>query len=567
MSLAGKLIAFVGKQSARRFDAATREPLRTQTELLLGMVRSNAATEYGRRYGFASINSIADYQKQVPVITYADIERDMERVVAGEKNIFTAEDPVMFAQTSGTTGKPKFVPVTPTDQGRAHKDQMRTWLYHAQKAHPGILDYKVVSMVSPAVEGHTPSGLPYGSTSGHIYKNMPGIVRRAYSIPYEVFEIEDYQAKYYTIMRIALEHNVHFMATANPSSILQLMDKANAYSEELIRDIRDGTLSPDQNMKADIRRIVEKRLKANAERARQLEQMRSRRDGMLVPGDYWPDLGLIGCWKGGTVGHYLEKFDQWFNPDGTRPVPVRDWGYLSSEARGSIPLSDEGSKGVLTVATNFFEFVAVDEVEANPDSPESWPFLTAADLEMDGEYYIFVTTTSGLYRYDINDVIQVAGRYQGTPEIVFLRKGRGMTNITGEKVSVNQVIDAVQNASRVTGLVPAHFKAEADTERSRYILRVEFAGQTEEQQQVTFLREVDRYLKQVNIEYKAKRDSARLGAPVMHVMREGWYERGRRELAASGKRVFQAKTELLSRAKAETVVVRPEIENIVELNH
>ncbi len=567
MSLAGKLIAFVGKQSARRFDEATKDPRSTQTELLLGVVRKNADTEYGRRHGFAAINSIADFQKQVPVITYADIERDMERVVGGEKNIFTAEDPVMFAQTSGTTGKPKFIPVTPTDQGRAHKDQMRTWLYHAQRAHPGILDHKVVSMVSPAIEGHTSSGLPYGSTSGHIYKNMPGIVRRAYSIPYEAFEIEDYQAKYYTIMRISLEHDVHFVATANPSTILQLMDKANAYSEELIRDIRDGTLSGGQNIDAGIREGVAKRLKPNPKCAKQLEDMRARRDGMLVPGDYWPDLGLIGCWKGGTVGHYLEKFDQWFNPDGRRAVPVRDWGYLSSEARGSIPLSDEGSRGVLTVATNFFEFVAVDEVESNPDSPESWPFLIAADLEMDAEYYIFVTTTSGLYRYDINDVVQVAGRYHETPEIVFLRKGRGMTNITGEKVSVNQVIDAVQNAARVTDVVPAHFKAEADTERSRYVLRVEFAGHTQESQQLAFLRETDRYLKQVNIEYKAKRDSARLGAPVMHVMREGWYERGRRELAESGKRVFQAKTEVLSRAKAETIVMRPEIENIVELTH
>jgi hypothetical protein len=567
MSLAGKLIAFVGKRSASRFDQATRDPRAIQSELLLGMVQNNADTEYGRRYGFGTIKGVADFQKQVPVITYADIERDMERVVAGERNIFTAEDPLMFAQTSGTTGKPKFVPVTPTDRGQAHKDQMRTWLYHAQRAHPGILDHKIVSMVSPAVEGHTPSGLPYGSTSGHIYKNMPGIVRRAYSVPYEVFEIEDYQAKYYTIMRISLEHPVHFVATANPSSILQLMDKANAYSEELIRDIRDGTLSGTQNMDSRIRQVVDKRLKPNPERARKLQEMRVRRDGMLVPGDYWPELGLIGCWKGGTVGHYLEKFDQWFNPDGRRAVPVRDWGYLSSEARGSIPLSDEGSKGVLTVATNFFEFVPVDQVESGPDSPESWDFLTAADLDMDAEYYIFVSTTSGLYRYDINDVVQVAGRYNETPEIVFLRKGRGMTNITGEKVSVNQVIDAVQNAARVTDLVPAHFKAEADSDRSRYLLRVEFAGQTRETQQLAFLREVDRYLKQVNIEYKAKRDSARLGAPVMHVMREGWYERGRRELAASGKRVFQAKTEVLSRAKAETVLVRPEIENIVELNH
>jgi len=565
MSLAGKLIAFVGKQSARRFDEATRDPRRTQTELLLGMLRRNADTEYGRRYNFASINSVADYQKQVPLITYADIQQDMERVAGGAKNVFTAEDPVMFAQTSGTTGKPKFIPVTPTDQGRAHKDQMRTWLYHAQKAHPGILDYKVVSMVSPAIEGYTESGVPFGSTSGHIYKNMPGIVRRAYSIPYEVFDIEDYQAKYYTIMRISLEHDVHFLATANPSSILQLMDKANQYSEDLIGDIRAGTLSGQQDIEPAIRKFVEKRLRPNPKRAAQLEEMRSRRDGRLVPGDYWPDLGLIGCWKGGTVGHYLEKFGPWFNPDGTRPVPVRDWGYLSSEARGSIPLSDEGSKGVLTVATNFFEFVTVDEVEANPDKPEAWPFLTAADLEMDGMYYIFVTTTSGLYRYDINDVIQVAGRYQQTPEIVFLRKGRGMTNITGEKLSVNQVIDGVQSAARATDLIPAHFKAEADTARSCYILRVEFAGHAGEEQQLAFLQEVDRYLKEVNIEYKSKRDSSRLGAPVMHVMREGWYERGRRQQAASGIRVFQAKTEVLSRVKAETVVMRPEIENIVEL--
>lgn len=566
MSLAGKLIGFVGKQSARRFDQATEDPLRVQTEMLLGMVQKNAETEYGCRYGFKSIKTFADYQKQVPVITYQDIQKDMERVVAGEKNIFTAEDPVMFAQTSGTTGNPKFIPVTPTDQGRAHKDQMRTWLYHARKAHPGILDYKIVSMVSPAVEGHTSSGLPFGSTSGHIYKNMPGVVRSTYSIPYEVFEIEDYQAKYYTIMRISLEHNVHFVTTANPSSLLQLLGKANEYGEELIKDIRDGTLSGNQDIEPHIRKILEKRFRPNPRRAKQLEQVRARRNGKLLPADYWSDLSLIGCWKGGTVGHYLEKFDGWFNPDGTSPVPVRDWGYLSSEARGSIPLSDEGSKGVLTVATNVFEFVAVDNVELEPDDPESWPFLTVSDLEIGKEYYIYVTTTSGLYRYDINDVIQVAGRYRNTPEIVFLRKGRGMTNITGEKLSVNQVIDAVQDAARVSGLIPAHFKAEADTARSRYVLRVEFTGSKGQEKQQVFLQDVDLYLKKVNMEYKAKRDSARLAAPVLHVMREGWYERGRRQLADSGKRVFQAKTEVLSRVKADTQLVRPEIENIVELS-
>jgi len=565
MSLAGKLIAFVGKRAARRFEAACREPARVQEELLLDIVRRNAGTEYGQRYGFDRIGSIADYQRSVPVITYEDIKDDMMRVVSGTSNVFTAEDPVMFAQTSGTTGDPKYVPVTPTDQGTAHKDQMRTWLYHAQKDHPGILDRKIVTLVSPAVEGHTPSGLPFGSTSGHIYKNMPGIVRRAYSIPYRVFEIEDYQAKYYTIMRISLEHDVRFLATANPSSILKLCDKADANAEQLIRDIRDGTLSKTLEIEPDIRAELERKLRPNPTRAEELQQARQRRDGRLLAGDYWPQIGLIGCWKGGTVGHYLNQIDAWFNPDGTRPVPVRDWGYLSSEARGSIPLSDEGSMGVLTVAANFFEFVEVDALEAQRDDPQSWPFRTAAELETGKEYYIFITTTSGLYRYDINDVIKVVDHYHATPQIIFLRKGRGMTNITGEKVSVNQVITAIQEASKASGAVPEHFKAEADTDNNRYILRVEFASRVDEAVLRDFLRAADDAFKNINIEYKAKRDSTRLGPPVLHVMREGWYERGRRQLAESGKRVFQAKTELLSPVKLETRVVKPELTSIIEL--
>jgi hypothetical protein len=46
---------------------------------------------------------------------------------------------------------------------------MRTLTHHAKRAHPDIFDAKVVSLVSPAVEAHTPSGLPFGSTSGLMY--------------------------------------------------------------------------------------------------------------------------------------------------------------------------------------------------------------------------------------------------------------------------------------------------------------------------------------------------------------------------------------------------------------
>jgi hypothetical protein len=479
--------------------------------------------------------------------------------------VFTAEDPVMFAQTSGTTGDPKFIPITPSSQRGAHADQMRTWMAHALRDHPAMFDGKVISLVSPAVEGYTPSGLAFGSTSGHIYKHMPAIMRRAYAIPYEVFEISDYQAKYYALMRIGLEHDVRFAATANPSSILKMCEKADELSETIIADIRDGTLSEMFSIEGEIREGLAPFFKPNKRRAAALDAMRSARDGRLLPGDYWPRLALIGCWKGGTVGHYLDRFGAWFNPDGGT-TPVRDWGFLASEGRMSIPLSDEGSKGALTVASNFFEFVPTADVDAAPDDPTRWTGLTADQVEIGAEYYVLITTADGLYRYDINDIVRVEDHYREAPEIVFLRKGRGMTNLTGEKVSVNQVIETFQHASRVTGAIADHFKAEADVEHSRYVFRVEFGNRVDVALQRRFLGELDRHLKDINLEYQAKRNSQRLGQPVLHVMREGWYERGRRRQVAGGARAFQAKTELLSADKLRTRFIRPELDSVVELD-
>jgi uncharacterized protein YejL (UPF0352 family) len=378
-----------------------------------------------------------------------------------------------------------------------------------------------------------------------MYRRQPWIIRRAYPIPYRAFEIERYQAKYYVLMRLAMEQDVRFLCTANPSSVLKMCEKANEFAELIVRDVHDGTISPSFDIENHIRDNIQAGLRRNTGRAKALAEHRSRRGGRMLPADYWPDLALIACWKGGTVGHYLDHFPEWFDPDGVAPVPVRDWGFLSSEGRCSIPLSDQGSEGALTVATNFFEFVEVAELEANQDNPESWRFLTVAELEDGREYYIFITTCAGLYRYDINDIIRVVGKHNATPQVVFVRKGRGMTNITGEKVSVNQVIAVFQQASAEVGAVPSHFKAEADPEKSRYAFLVEFATKTDSSLHRRLLECLDNRMKAINIEYKSKRASLRLRAPVLKVMREGWYERGCRFRAQSGSRVFQAKTILL----------------------
>jgi hypothetical protein len=408
---------------------------------------------------------------------------------------------------------------------------------------------KVITIVSPAIEGHTPSGIPFGSTSGMVIRELPGIVQSAYAVPYEVYEVEDYEAKYYALLRFGVAENVTMLGTANPSSVVKLAEMADRLSDTLISDIRDGTLSKEFDIKPELRQALEPKLRADPARAKQLEQMRERRGGRLLPADYWPHMALIGCWKGGTVSAYLERFPQWYDPDGKGMPANRDMGYLASEARMSIPVSDHGAGGVLTIHLNVYELVPAEDIDTNPGDPDSWRFLGVGDLEIGHEYYVFITTTGGLYRYDMNDVIEVVGTYQKAPVVVFRRKGRGMTNITGEKLSVNQLIEAVSLASKETGAEAPHFKAEPDGENSRYVFKVEFETPPDEETAQAFLSAVDSTLSDLNIEWEGNRGSGRLRNPVLQVMKTGWYERGKQKLVADGKRLFQAKTILLD-AKA-----------------
>ena len=559
--MASFFIKFVGRASARRFEQATCDPVAAQQRKLMQILRRNRDTEYGREFGFARIGSLAEYQTAVPVITYEDIKERMERVTRGEQNVLTAEDPVMFAKTSGTAGDAKYIPVTPTCQGRDHSDQMRTWFYHAIREHGGVFSGKAMSLVSPAVEGHAPCGTPFGSTSGHIYKNMPGVIRGTYAVPYNVFEIKDYETKYYVLMRLGLQMNVTLMATANPSSIIKLCEIADVHADNLLRDVADGTLRSELEIEPSIRADIEAVLKPRKAWVTELEQARKRRGGRLLPADYWPNLTLIGCWKGGTVGSYIQRFPEWFWPDKEdRAIPVRDWGYLSSEARGSIPLSDHGSGGALTVGTNVYEFVEASEVDSQPEEPSAWRFLGVDQVEIGQEYYVFFTTTGGLYRYDINDVIHVVGKYNETPLITFRRKGRGATSITGEKVTVNQVIEAFQVATQEVAVAVEHFKVEADVENAHYVFMAEARNGIEEGRRQPLLRALETNLSRLNIEYEAKRQSLRLGPPKLLIMKSGWYDREKKALIAEGKRLFQAKTICLSQKKDG---VGEEVETVV----
>ena len=242
---------------------------------------------------------------------------------------------------------------------------------------------------------------------------------------------------------------------------------------------------------------------------------------------------MLGCWLGGSAGIQSEKLREWYGE-----TPMRDIGFRATEGTMTLPIHDNTPAGVPCLENGFFEFIPEEDIEQ--DNP---PTLLAHELEQGKRYYILLTTAGGLYRYDINDIVEVQGEHQGCPSFAFARKGRDMANITGEKSHVNQVLIAAERASTSSGLKWTQVQMIPDIESSRYDLLIEPANKNlSERVLLNFSAALDQELSQCNDEYRQKRKSHRLHPPRVFEMKEGWYQRRwRSDVVSRGKRDYQYK--------------------------
>jgi hypothetical protein len=496
--------------------------------LLAGILRKNCETEFGLRHGFGAIDSFRTFQQRVPISQYEDLEPYIRAAMAERPNQLTKSPPILFTTTSGTTGRRKYIPMT-AESRRLKAKVMRLWLAAFYRDHPTLAAGKLLSVVSPEIESRTSKGIPCGSESGHAYRTMPRIVRSMYATPYAVFTIDDYEAKYYTLLRLAAEQDIRCIVTVNPSTIVMLGDRLADHTESIIRDVWNGTLSADFAVPSHIRGSLT--LRPNRQRALQVERAAALGQGVLRPRFLWPNFTAIGCWKGGTVGSYLDRFDTYFDPR----TPVRDLGYLATELRGSVPLADEGEAGALAIGTNVLEFHPADDDRR----PEGSNLLKVEDLDVGRRYFVFVTTSSGLYRYDMNDIIEVVGMAGRTPLIRFVQKGRGVVSFTGEKLYEVQVIGAVDAAlSELRGryhFISAVAEVPTRTVVPRLTFLIEFDSEVTDVEGSALVDRLDAELARQNSEYAAKRKSLRYDPPVIKAVRAGEFDDYRRRMVQAGR--------------------------------
>jgi hypothetical protein len=394
--------------------------------------------------------------------------------------------------------------------------------------HEGTFLRPIVQVSSPMDEFKTEAGIPCGAITGLMASTQQRLVRRYYVAPLCVADIPDAAARYYTIMRLGVPLDAAFMITANPATQLKLVRTADAHRDTLIRDIHDGTLSTTLDVPESVRRALRGRLKPDQVTARRLSALVDEH-GALRPQDYWR-LGFIANWLGGTMGLYRRDFTPWFGP-----TPVRDIGLLASEGRMSVPIEDETPAGILEVTSHFYEFIPA--AEYGTDNPVT---LRAHEVEVGHEYFLLLTTSSGLYRYDIGDQVRVVDWANEAPVIEFLNRGAHVSSLAGEKLTERQCVLAVERAcAPMARTIDLFVLTPRWGDPPGYILHVE-ASALPASEQSAFAARLDQALGDLNVEYQSKRATSRLAAVSLNRLPDG-YLTGLDEAAATGGRSEQFK--------------------------
>src|SRR4051812_23780741 len=249
---AGGLAAGLLPQTGRAGDG--------QRALLMSRIARHAAGRFGRDHRFGEIRSPADFRRLVPVRAYDGHEPYIDRVRRGDPGaLFGAGTEVlMFAMTSGTTARPKTIPVT-RESLADYREGWTIWGMLAFDAHPGILRgglRPILQLASNWREHFTPSGIPCGAITGLTAQMQNPIVRFTYCMPPAASRIEDIESKYYVALRLSTHRDLGTIIAANPSTIQAIARLGDREKATLIRDLADGTVDPKWILPPDVRRAI-----------------------------------------------------------------------------------------------------------------------------------------------------------------------------------------------------------------------------------------------------------------------------------------------------------------------
>ena len=421
-----------------------------QRKVLARLLREAAQTAYGRDHGFGEIRSYEEVSRTVPVNTYEELKGFIDRMRHGERDVLWKGRVKWYAKSSGTTNdKSKFIPVSSAGLHDTHyaggTDAVALYLH----SHPEsrLFDGRALILGGSHQPNYNLPGSLVGDLSAILIENINPVVN-LFRVPKKrVALLSDFEEKRDLIAREALRKNVTNLSGV-PSWMMGVITRVLELSGKQYLD------------------------------------------------EVWPNLEVF--FHGGIAfTPYRELYRSLIRNPRMHYMET----YNASEGFFGLQ-SDLADPAMLLMLDYgvFYEFIPLEEV--GKEQPQVVPLW---EVETNRNYAIVITTSCGLWRYQIGDTV----RFTQTKPYKFVISGRtkSFINAFGEELIVDNAEQGLAEACQQTGAQVREYTAAPvfmdETGKCRHQWVIEFTKMPANVGEFATI--LDRTLQNVNSDYEAKR--------------------------------------------------------------
>ena len=331
---------------ARQIKKWSSQPIETQQKVFNRLIADAKPTVFGKDHDFDRIKTYEDFKANVPIRDYEELKPYVERVVAGEENVLWKGKPIYFAKTSGTTSGSKYIPIT-KESMPTHVEAARNaiLMYINETGNSKFVDGKMIFLQgSPILEEK--NGIKLGRLSGIVAHYVPKYLQKNRMPSLATNCIEDWETKVEAIVEETINEDMRVISGI-PSWVQMYFEKLIEKSDKKV-------------------------------------------------GDLFKNFNLF-IFGGVNYEPYRAKFE---NLIGRKVDSIE----LYPASEGFFAFQDkQNEKGMLLQLNSgiFYEFVEAENFfEDNPKR------ITIADVKLGVNYVMIISTTAGLWAYNIGDTIE-----------------------------------------------------------------------------------------------------------------------------------------------------------------
>ncbi|MFA5647402.1 MAG: GH3 auxin-responsive promoter family protein [Bacteroidales bacterium] len=469
MAIIPSIINWLNTKRLHEIDLFRRFPCEVQEEQILDMISKAQDTEFGKEYNFSEIKTIEQFQRNVPITNYEGLKPYVDKLREGEKDVLWPGEIRWFAKSSGTTSdKSKFIPVSRTALDDCHfrggKDALA--LYTNLYPETQVFTGKGLTLGgSHQIDNFTNQSY-YGDLSAILIENIPWWADFIRTPSQKVALIPEWEVKLEKLTEEALRENVTNIAGVPSWNLV------------LIKHILDFT----------------------------------GKNNLL---EIWPNLELF-THGGVSFTPYREQFQK------VIPSPNMHYMETYNASEGFFAIQDDPNTADMLLMLDygvFYEFIPMNEIDQpNPKA------VTIADIEINKNYAMVITTNSGLWRYVIGDTVMFTSTFPH--KIKITGRTKHFMNAFGEEIIIDNAEKALEIACKKTKATIADYTAApiymGDDAKGAHEWLIEFENEPDNPQ--FFVNALDIALCSINSDYEAKRyKGITLSEPVVHILKPGTF--------------------------------------------